>query len=188
MPGQILEYYGFSANQTSSSTSTQPGQITTSITIPASSTTTTLQATTTVQHTTSTTTTAGICPAAQLLGNNSKETNLIRTFRDKILLRQNNGSHLVSLYYRHAPELFSIISSNRQIAADVRKVLIKTLPIMEGLLQGDKITMESATSIEIRNVCDQIAAIATPGLRNTMHQVQAEFNGGVLFRELGLNR
>jgi len=67
------------------------------------------------------------CPLSQMLGEDSEQTNLLRDFRDEILLNSADGETLVGQYYNVSDELASIIMDNNGIKAAALKVILHSI-------------------------------------------------------------
>jgi len=90
-------------------------------------TTTTVKPTTTTAPITTTTTTKGICASEEIYGQNSKEAELLRCFRDDILSKTEEGRELIRLYYQLSPVIVEAMNENEEFKKDVKEM-------MEGIL------------------------------------------------------
>ena len=90
-------------------------------------TTTTVKPTTTTAPITTTTTTKGICASEKIYGQDSKEAEMLRCFRDDILSKTEEGRELIRLYYQLSHVIVEAMNENEEFKKDVKEM-------MEGIL------------------------------------------------------
>ncbi len=105
-----------------------------------------------------------MCAASLIFGNKSYEATLLRAIRDRILLHSEKGNRLSYQYYKHAAELLLIIRGNSEIFNDVRDVIERLLPELEGILNDQGVNIDNDTWHKINILCDKIAHNASPKL------------------------
>jgi len=71
------------------------------------------------------------CPTRQLLGADEAAVALLCRFRDEVLARTTVGRALISSYYRHAPELSSVLAQHPNVAIGLRLALEAALPLCD---------------------------------------------------------
>ena len=69
------------------------------------------------------------CPVESIYGNNSKETVLVRNFRDTILSTTPEGQKLISLYYTHSLTVIKLIENDPEFKNNL-KALIDTIILL----------------------------------------------------------
>jgi len=79
-----------------------------------------------------------VCPVVMLLGNDSAATNLLRRFRDDILLCTETGTAVVKLYDQYKKELADVVMSCPAVRGSVTDVLSALLPVMHMILGDDE--------------------------------------------------
>lgn len=94
-------------------------------------TTTTVKPSTTTAPITTTTTTKGICASEKIYGQNSKEAEMLRCFRDDILSKTVEGRELISLYYQLSPVIVEAMNENEEFKKDVKEMIEGILLLIE---------------------------------------------------------
>lgn len=74
----------------------------------------------------------GICTSEQIYGQNSAETELLRSFRDNALARAPEGQELIKLYYQWSPVIVKAIEENEEFKSDVKEMIDGVLPLIRG--------------------------------------------------------
>lgn len=112
-----------------------PSSTTTTTTISISTTTTTIddESSTTTTSTTASTTTSikGICSSEELYGKYSKETTLLRQFRDEVLNQTPEGQELIRLYYKWSPAIVKAMERDEEFKEDLKKVIDGVLELIQ---------------------------------------------------------
>lgn len=72
---------------------------------------------------TSTTTTSPPCPSKEIYGENSQETQRLRSIRDNVLSQTPEGRKIITLYYQWSPAIVKAMKKDKALAADMRKML-----------------------------------------------------------------
>ena len=111
---------------TTSSSTTTSIQLTTSTT--SSSTTTSIRPTTST--TSSSTTTVKKCPCLieKIYGEDSKETELLRYFKDNLLNQTPEGRELIKIYSQWSPILVKVIEEDEEFKEEVKEIIDEILP------------------------------------------------------------
>jgi len=73
------------------------------------------------------------CPIKQIYGENSKETKLLRYFRDDILRKNPEGQELIKMYYKWSPAIVKMIKEDTGFKEEVKELIDEVL-----LLMGDQ--------------------------------------------------
>ncbi len=162
----------------------QEGTATTTISSTTTSITAPVSSTTSVPAVTTTTVSDRLCPASAVLGDDSYETDLLRNFRDKILLSSETGRELVRLYYQHSPELTAMLMRDPDLRAAFREVLAAILPHVQALMDGTRATVSRDTLTVIRDLCEKISQNAGPSLQEDIEILKNRFNETTSFSGL----
>jgi hypothetical protein len=96
-------------------------------------TTTTGPVTTTTIDSTTTTTTAGACPAEEIYGEDSEETELLRYFRDSILKQIPEGQELIRIYYLWSPTIVRTMEEDEAFKEDVQEMIDGVMHLLRGV-------------------------------------------------------
>jgi len=99
-----------------------------------SSTTTTISGstTTTIQGST-TTTTVQPCPAEEIYGEHSEETELLRYIRDNVLSQTPEGQELIRLYYELSPVIVKAMEADEEFKEEVKEMIDGVLELIGGV-------------------------------------------------------
>ena len=96
------------------------------------STTTTIAGSTTSTISGSTTTTIQSCPSEQIYGEYSAQTDLLRYFRDNVLLTTPEGQELIRLYYEWSPAIIKAMEEDENFKEYVKEMIDGILPLVSG--------------------------------------------------------
>jgi hypothetical protein len=98
----------------------------------AGDTATSVVSTTTTTTDTATTTTASdiTCPVEQLYGDHSRETELLRYFRDTVLSATPGGQEIVRLYYAWGPAIVKAMEVDKKFRGEVREMVDGVVPLI----------------------------------------------------------
>jgi len=80
---------------------------------------------------TTTTTVSEPCPSEELYGEYSKETLLLRDFRNKVLIKTPAGGEIIKLYYQWSPVIAKVMRDDKRFRDDVRKIMDDILPMFD---------------------------------------------------------
>jgi hypothetical protein len=87
--------------------------------------------TTTTDTATTTTTSSDInCPVEQLYGDHSRETELLRYFRDTVLSTTPGGQEIVRLYYAWGPAIVKAMEVDKKFRGEVRGMFDGVVPLI----------------------------------------------------------
>lgn len=78
----------------------------------------------------STTTTSTPCPSKEIYGENSQETQLLRSIRDNVLSQTPEGRKIITLYYQWSPAIVRAMKEDKAFEADIRKMIDGFLMLM----------------------------------------------------------
>ena len=72
-----------------------------------------------------------ICPPELIYGDNSEETELLRSIRDNILSKSHEGRELIKLYYQWSPLIVRAMEHDADFKADVKEMVDGVLGMVE---------------------------------------------------------
>jgi hypothetical protein len=78
----------------------------------------------------STTTTSTPCPSREIYGENSQETQLLRSIRDNLLSQTPEGRKIITLYYQWSPAIVKAMKEDKAFEADIRQMIDGFLMLM----------------------------------------------------------
>ncbi len=140
--------------------------------------------TTTSTPTTITTTTTTIkgCPARTVAGGDNETVELLRQFRDKELMNTPAGKEYVRLYYKHAPEVTSILIANPEILVQAKRALKIILPVIVSITQSKKANINDEMLSQINKVLDKINSNAGAELRHDIETLKKDIREGKIVK------
>ena len=65
-----------------------------------------------------------------IYGDSSKETQLIRSLRDKVLSKTQEGRELIKLYYQWSPAVVRAMEEDEEIKQEVKDMIDGVLPML----------------------------------------------------------
>jgi hypothetical protein len=75
------------------------------------------------------------CLVESLYGENSGNTQLLRTFRDNVLRQTTEGEKLIQLYYRLSPLVVDLIKSDPELKGQIKQILDEYLRVVKPLVK-----------------------------------------------------
>ena len=126
----------------------------------------------------------GLCPAELVLAENSEALDLLRSFRDEVLVTNQNGALYIQLYYRHAPELSMIFVRHPELARQAAGCIAEVLP---SLRRGGKIVLRSKTVEDMRHLCSELALYGSPALQADLLKLRGELKSHLVLESLGVS-
>ena len=70
------------------------------------------------------------CPAELVYGEYSEETELLRNFRDQVLLQTPEGHEIINLYYQWSPVIVKSMEEDAAFKAQVKEIIDGVLPLI----------------------------------------------------------
>lgn len=195
---RILHYDGSETVTTTIPTSSTTALSTTTTSIPLTTSTSIVAATTStsivtgtsttsvVQRTTSilpttTTSTVKLCPIIFLAEGEPEKLSALREFRDRVLMNTVEGRKHIIQFYKHSPEITSIMLINPSMAVKSKDVLNTFMPVIRSALTREKISLTVVQTQEIILVLDSIDREASPLLQQDLRQLKQSIQSGVIF-------
>jgi hypothetical protein len=170
-------------------------QLTTSTSIVAATTSTgivtststagTAQTTTSVQPAT-TTSTVKLCPIVFIAAGDTEKLGMLRIFRDRILMNSAEGKEYVFNFYKHSPEITSIMITNPLLAVKAADVLNTYMPVIRSALTRGEISLTVIQNQEVISILDLIYREASPLLQQDLRQIKHAIQSGVICNTLNI--
>jgi hypothetical protein len=142
--------------------------------------------TTTTGPSTTTTTVMKLCPARKTLAGDNHSIAILDSLRDQVLSKTTAGTNYINLYYKHAPEITRILSSQSGCEKRARQLIIDMLPAINNLIAGREVTIQDGTVNEGLMVIDNLLTYASPELQKDLLQLKQDIQSGVIFDTIGV--
>ena len=111
------------------------------------------------------------CPMILLSGGENEKTELLRRFRDEVLMKTPEGSELVNLFYKNSAELSSIIIKNPDLMAQCEGILKNILPAVKShLLEKQNIFFHKRNTIE--QILNAVSSKAAAKLKADIERIK----------------
>jgi len=159
---------------------------TTTTTVSGTDTTTTTSASS-VSTTTTTAPSGTPCPAKTALGEQARELQPLRAFRDGVMKRSDQGSAYAELYYRNAPEISSLLEAHPELKEETHRLIMQLLPMMQALLAQKDGRIDAGTVTQATALLENLSALGSPALKADLVQLKKEMQSGRLFEELNIS-
>jgi hypothetical protein len=75
------------------------------------------------------------CPAESIYGNHSRESELLRHFRDRVLSRTSEGRELIKLYYQLSPAITAAMEEDEVFKGEVQEAIDDLLPLIQKMVK-----------------------------------------------------
>jgi predicted glutamine amidotransferase len=72
-----------------------------------------------------------ICPAKKIYGEDAKQIQALRNFRDKVLNKTTEGQELIRLYYQWSPIIVEAMTQNEEFKEEIKEFIDKMLLMIE---------------------------------------------------------
>ena len=86
------------------------------------------------------------CPVPLIYGEDSEETELLRSFRDNILSRTPEGQAFTRLYYAWSPALVSAIEEDGAFKDEIKQLIDSVLPVIKRAMEQHSVSLWRETS------------------------------------------
>ncbi len=106
--------------------------------------------------------------ALESLGFSDNALNLLRLFRDAVLMGADGGRELVDRYYTHSPELTRIFQGRPELRADVRRAVRQLIPAAVQLVRGTAPELTLQQRKTALRVLRRLRSCATEPLQKTV--------------------
>ena len=75
------------------------------------------------------------CLALQIYGEGSEEAELLRNFRDNVLMKTPMGQDIIRLYYEWSPTIVTAMEEDEEFKEDVEELIDEILPSIEEMVK-----------------------------------------------------
>ena len=124
-----------------------------------------------------------LCPIVSLAGTHQMQTDVVRSFRDKVLRNSKEGREYIKLFYSHSPELTSIIMEHPTIKAQARAVLASIIPLMHSSINDNIMAAMDRDMIDdVEDLCNAISVKARPRLKRTIQKLVEDLKEEKIFQ------
>jgi len=72
------------------------------------------------------------CPLSLIYGNDSLQTNALRSFRDTVLSKTPEGREIISLYYQCSPAIMKAMEGDKEFKQKIKGIIESIAPMIEG--------------------------------------------------------
>ena len=103
---------------------------------------------------------------------------MLREFRDRVLMNTYGGRKYIILFYKHSPELTSILLLNPSISAQSKDVLNNVLQKIKLALEGKDIAIAGKELDSIVSILDAIGREASPALQESIQGLKQNLKHG----------
>ncbi len=76
-----------------------------------------------------------VCPVESMYGDHSRESELLRHFRDRVLNRTAEGRELIKLHYQLSPAITAAMEEDETFKAEVRELIDSVLPLIQKMVE-----------------------------------------------------
>jgi hypothetical protein len=71
----------------------------------------------------------------EIFGDNSKETKILRGFRDNVLHNTPEGQQIIKMYYQWTPVIIEAMEKDEEFKEEVKEIIDAVLPIIRGQVE-----------------------------------------------------
>jgi|GEM_PF-855833 len=127
----------------------------------------------------------GGCSATQALGKDSPKLNLLRAFRDSVLMKSDAGAQYVSLYYKHSPEVVALLKQDAGLQAEVKNCILNVLPVLSSMPGETQATFTEAQLREMTACLEKIKVKGSAALQKDLAGLIKQIGDRSVLRKLG---
>jgi outer membrane protein assembly factor BamB len=109
-----------------------------------------------------------------------------RRYRDEILVSNQEGKKYIDLYYKHAPEISSLLLSHSGLSSQMSKIIGKTVPVVNGLLAKKKAILLPGLLEEVKSFLADLEIYASPSLKKDLKMIEMNTHKRELFKNFGI--
>jgi hypothetical protein len=126
------------------------------------------------------------CPAEEVLTNDEEKMDILRKLRNRIMVKTMLGYSLITLYYRHAEEIYKILQANKKISMMTANVIEKIVEKARVLNSKGTLSINKELIVSILEIAKAINSKSSPELTMAIWQVKKEIRRGDIFKQLGI--
>jgi len=128
------------------------------------------------------------CLASVALQLNDEGVNLLRGFRDEVLVRSLDGERYVNLYYSpHAIEALLILLFKPELRMCAHRIVKESLPAVQSLLRGERALINAEIIADIELFLREFEKDTSPGLKRDISIIRDDIATGDLFKSFGFS-
>ena len=126
------------------------------------------------------------CPAIKALGKEAKELYVIRQFRDQALAKNPEGREYIVSYYKHAPEISSLMLKNKGLTIKTALMLKKYCSRLKALAEGKEIILQAKERQEIIDLLRKFNKKPSPGLKAAIEKTKRDISDRRVMERMGI--
>jgi len=128
------------------------------------------------------------CLASMVLQLNDEERNLLRRFRDEVLVRSLDGERYINLYYSpYAIEAFFILLFNPELRVCANRIVKESLSAIQSMLRGGRALIDAEIIADVELFLEEFGKEASPGLKKAISIIKRDIAIGDLFKDFGFS-
>jgi len=128
------------------------------------------------------------CLASVALHLNDEGVNLLRGFRDEVLVRSLDGERYINLYYSpHTIEVLLILLFNPELRMCANRIVKESLPAIQSLLRGERAVINAELIADIEFFLREFEKDTSPGLKRDISIIREDIATGYLFKSFGFS-
>ncbi len=120
------------------------------------------------------------CAAYLALKDKEGDINLIREFRDRVLMASREGRRYIELYYRHSAQIARLMLQHPSLLSHAIRSLQNLIPIIRSALNGTRLNLPEHIKQDIQTLLDNFAMYSSPNLRATISKIKEDLESGEL--------
>ena len=128
------------------------------------------------------------CLASVALQLNDEGLNLLRGFRDEVLVRNLDGERYINLYYSpHTIEALLILLFNPELRMCANRIVKESFPAIQSLLRGERALISAEIIADIELFLGEFEKDTSPGLKRDISIIREDIATGDLFKSFGFS-
>jgi len=128
------------------------------------------------------------CFLEDILGARSRDLAPFRDFRDHVLDRTKYGRGLTRLYYSSGTEILAAMADNAKLRARAVQIVQGAVPLFTAISNRERATMTVAFLNRVSAFLFELEKVASPELKEKIHQVRLSIKREDLFERLSAAR
>ena len=127
----------------------------------------------------------GGCIAEKLL-ESEKGADILRAYRDMVMIKSAWGAELIRLYYEFQGEAGDVISGDAKLRSKARKLLLEFLPYLGNIVKGKDVTIGNARIDEIETFLSDVIEKTDGESKKAVQELLHSLRDTGLLSELGI--
>ena len=129
---------------------------------------------------------ATFCPAQLVLKGQSSSLNMLRKLRNKVLVKNKIGEKYTNLYYRHAPELVSLVIAHEAVREDSIAMISNVMPHIMALTEGKNVVLDQELIEEVEDFINTLEPYASRDLEKTLSMLRKDIRDKSTLNKFGV--